>query len=165
VTATIRQREATGGAVSSVTAAQSVTPAGILNGMCWLGEVTLPLKDMPAENQDSYFTVAVTSANTADRFMDLLLIDTEGQVCMVNLPGSGYTDYWFDAPDMTRDLGAVLGSMSDRTAAVSVTANSFLAGGPMRLTPGDNVFTVYSPAGMPGLEGDYWPRWWHERLG
>jgi hypothetical protein len=164
VTATVRQHEAAGGAVSAVALAQPAAPANVPNGMLWLGEVTLPLKDMPAENTDSYFTVAVNSGNSADRFLDLLLIDTQGQLIVVNLPGSGYTDYYFDAPDLSRDLGLVLGTMTDRSAAVSVAANTFMSGGPMRLLPGDNVFTVYSPTGMPGLEGDYWPRWWHERL-
>lgn len=164
VTATIKQYEAGGTIVSSVSTSQSVTPANVVNGMTWLGEVTLPLKDMPAENTDAYYAVSITSANAADRFYDLLLIDTRGQVALINLPGSGYTDYWLDAPDLRRSVGMVLGSMNDRSSAVSVSANTWLAGGSMRLEPGDNLFIVYSPTGMPALEGDYWPRWWHERL-
>jgi hypothetical protein len=164
VTATIKQYEGSGGAVSSVIVSQSITPANIVNGMVWLGEVTLPVKDMAPENTDSYFTVSVQSGNTSDRFLDMLLIDTSGETVLINLPGGGYTDYWIDAPNLKGEVGKVLGSVGDRSAAVSVLANTTMSGGPVTLQPGSNQFTVYSPNGQPGLAGEYLPHWWLERL-
>lgn len=165
LTVTVRQYEAAGGAVSSFSLVQSVTPAGVVNGMVSMGEITMPVKMMPPDNTDSYFTVSVQSGDTLDRFLDLLLIDTSGQLVMINLPGGGYSDYYLDAPNMKQKAGLVLGSNTDRSAAVSVMYPNFImSGGPLLLTPGDNVFTVYSPTGMPALEGDYWPRWQQERL-
>jgi hypothetical protein len=164
VTVTINQYEATGGAVTSADITAPVDPALVKNGMVNLGEITLPLKAMSPENTDGYFTVAVTSGNTADRFMDVILIDTRGQLAWINMPGSGYTDYWIDVPDLGVNAGNVLGSMDDRSQAVSVLDQVILSGGPFRLEPGENLLTVYSPSGMPALDAAYWPRWWHERL-
>jgi hypothetical protein len=164
VTATIRQYEASGGAVSSYALSQSITPANVLNGMVNLGEITLPVKDMAPDNNDSYYTVSLLSGNTSDRFLDLLLVDSSGQTLLVNIPGGGYTDYWFDAPGLGVDLGRVLGSFNDRGQAVSCMTNTDSTGGPLILNPGINQVTVYSPQGQPGLEGQYVAHWWLERL-
>lgn len=164
VTATFKQYEISGGAVSSASVSQSITPANVLNGMVNLGEITLPIKDMADDNIDSVFTAAVTSGQSGDRFLDLILVDTSGQLVLINLPGGGYTDYWIDKPDINRKIGRVLGSTADRQQAVSVMANSFLSGGPLKLDPGVNVFTIYSPQGQPGLDGEYIAQWWQERL-
>lgn len=164
VTATIRQYEATGGAVSQAAVSQSITPANILNGMVNLGEVTLPVKDMAPDNTDSYYTVSLLSGDTSDRFLDLILVDTAGQLLVINLPGGGYTDYWVDAPDLSTGIGRILGSNADRSAAVSVLSGTDWSGGPLMLEPGINQFTVYSPAGQPGMDGEYIPHWWMERL-
>jgi hypothetical protein len=164
VTVTIRQYESSGGASSLAVVSASVTPASVLNGIVNLGEVTLPVKEMPPDNTDSYFTVAVTSANTSDRFLDVLLLDTAGQTFWISLPGSGYSDYWIDEPAAAAYLGRVLGSIGDRSQAVSVLGSTFASGGTLRLVPTDNVFTLYSPSGQPSIELDYLPHWWHERL-
>lgn len=164
ISATIRQYEASGGAVSSYTLTQSITPANVLNGMVNLGEINLPVKDMAPDNVDSYFTAALLSGNSADRFLDLILVDSSGQTFLLNIPGGGYTDYWVDAPGLGSDIGRVLGSMQDRQQAVSCLTNTDITGGPLILDPGINQFTIYSPQGMPGLEGEYIPHWWLERL-
>jgi hypothetical protein len=164
VTVTITQYEAAGGSSSTVSVLQSVTPANVVNGLVNLGEITLPVKAMAQDNTDSYFTINVVSANSSDRFLDVVLLDTAGQTVYISLPGSGYTDYWIDAPDSDNKIGHVLGSIVTRSQAVSVLASTFMSGGSMRLLPGENIFMVYSPSGMPGLEGDYFPRWWNERL-
>src|SRR5215472_11546703 len=164
VTVTVRQYEAAGGAVSLASVAQSIVPGGVANQICNLGEITLPVKDMADDNTDSYFTVAVTSGDTADRFLDVLLLNTEGSLAWISLPGAGYADYYVDAPELGVNVGRVLGSMDDRDRAVSVLGSTLLTGGPFRLVPGENIFTVYSPSGMPALQGEYWPRWWAERL-
>jgi hypothetical protein len=164
VTVTIRQYESSGGASSSVSVSASVTPASVLNGIVNLGEVTLPVKEMPPDNTDSYFTIAVTSGNAADRFLDVLLLDTQGQTFWISMAGAGYSDYWIDEPAATNRLGRVLGSIGDRSQAVSVLGSTFASGGTLQLVPTDNIFTLYSPSGQPSLEADYLPHWHHERL-
>jgi hypothetical protein len=164
VTATIRQYTSGGAASAAATLTATVTPAQVTNGLVVLGEVTLPVTDMAADNTDAFFTVAVTSSDTLDRFTDLLLLDSQGVTFVVNLPSGGFSDYWVDAPDANADFGRVLGSLTDRSAAVSVLGSTFASGGPLRVDPGDNLLTVFSPAGMPALEASYFPRWWHERL-
>jgi hypothetical protein len=164
VTATIRQYESAGGASSSASVSASVTPGSVLNGIVNLGEITLPVKDMPPDNTDSYFTISLTSGNTSDRFLDILLLDTQGQTFWISMAGSGYSDYWIDEPGTANRLGRVLGSIGDRSQAVSVLGSTFASGGPLRLVPVDNIFTLYSPSGQPALEADYLPRWHHERL-
>jgi hypothetical protein len=164
VTATIRQYEQAGGAVSQAAVNQSVTPANVLNGIVNLGQVTLPVKDMAQDNTDTYYTVSLLSGDTSDRFLDLLLVDSSGQLVLINLPGGGYTDYWIDAPGLSTRIGRVLGSVADRSAAVSVLSATDSSGGPLMLEPGVNQFTVYSPSGQPGIDGEYIPHWWMERL-
>jgi hypothetical protein len=164
VTITIRQY-ASGVQVASGTISALVTPAQVQNGLAVLGEITLPLLDIAPDNNDAYFTVAVTSANTADRFLDILLLDTQGSTFLVNVTGgAGFTNYYIDAPDATSDVGRVLGSNAGRSSAVSVLGQTFASGGPLRLEPGDNILTVYSPSGQPALYGEYEAHWWHERL-
>lgn len=164
VTVTAKQYEQAGGAVSSTALVQSITPSGVANSLVNMGEITLPIKDMAADNIDSYYGFTVTSANTSDRFMDLLLLDTQGQLIWISLPGSGYSDYWVDSPELTADIGKVLGSVQSRAQAVSVLGSTFMTGGPLRLVPGDNLLMIYSPSGMPALEAQYFPRYWSERL-
>jgi hypothetical protein len=164
ITVTIRQYSNSGGTSTSAQVAASVTPSAVVNGMVVLGEVTLPVADMAPDNTDSYYSVAVQSTDAADRFLDLLLLDSQGQLFSVNMPSGGFTDYWIDAPDPTALIGRVLGSNQGRGSAVSVLGNTLASGGALRLEPGDNLLCVYSPAGMPALEADYWPHWWHERL-
>jgi hypothetical protein len=165
VTATIRQY-INGGATSlAATLSATVTPAQVVNGLVVLGECTLPVADMAADNTDAFYSVSLTSGDTLDLFTDLLLLDSQGTTFLVNIPPpGGFSDYWVDAPDASADFGRVLGSLSDRTAAVSVLGNTFASGGPLRVNPGDNLLTVFAPAGMPALEASYFPRWWHERL-
>lgn len=164
VTVTAKQYEQSGGAVSSTSLVQSITPANVPNGLINMGEITLPIKDMADDNIDSYFGFVPQSANTSDRFMDLILLDTQGQLIWISLPGSGYSDYWIDSPELTADLGHILGSVQARAQAVSVLGSTFMTGGPLRLVPGDNLLMLYSPNGMPALEAQYFPRYWSERL-
>ena len=133
--------------------------------------MTLPISDIPAVNSSSLFTVTVTSGDTADLFLDVLFIDTEGQFAMVNIPsGSGYTSFWLDEPDPTQDLGLALGSTYDRSQAVSITGlgtvavPSFIAsGGPLTVDPGLNQLLVYAIEGQPSLTAWYFPRFWVDR--
>ena len=164
VTVTIRQYESSGGDSSTVAASAYLGPAELVNGIINLGEVTLPVKEMPLENTDSYYSIAVTSDDTADRFLDVVLIDSQGSTFITSINGAGYTDYWYDAPSIDTGVPLVIGSVDDRSQAVSVMADTLISGRPIRVLPGDNTLTVYSPSGMPALEAEYWPHWWHERL-
>ena len=164
VTVTITQYFSSGGNYAQASLTGSVTPSQVLNGIIILGEITLPIIDIPPENTDAYYAASVLSADLADRFMDLVLVDTMGQTFLINNTGPGYLNYWIDAPDGTSDLGRVSGSIQDRAMAVSVLGATMATGGPLRMDPGDNLLTVYSPSGQPAMEGDYWPRWWQERL-
>jgi hypothetical protein len=169
VTVEFIQYISSGGNSYSTSLTGSVTPSLVLNGMITLGEVTLPVRDIPPENTDAYYAVSVTSADLADRFMDLILIDTMGQTFLISNNPPGYLNYWIDAPDGSSqvpgaDLGRVLGSIADRASSASVLGNTMATGGPLRMEPGDNLLTVYSPSGQSAMEGDYWPRWWQERL-
>jgi hypothetical protein len=164
VTVTIRQYPNSTGVAQSAVLSASVTPAQVVNGLVVVGDVTLPVAEMAPDNTDSYFTVSVQSGDALDLFLDVLLLDTQGATYMIRMGSGGYTDYWIDAPETTADLGRVLGSNQGRSSALSVLGNTWASGGPLRLEPGDNILALYSPAGMPALEADYWPRWHHERL-
>jgi hypothetical protein len=172
LTVTVKQYEYAGGPSVSVAASRTVTPnTDVANGIVVIDNVTLPISDIPADNSSSLFTVTVTSGDTADLFLDVLFIDTEGQFAMVNIPsGSGYTSFWLDEPDPTQDLGLALGSTYDRSQAVSITGlgtvavPSFIAsGGPLTVDPGLNQLLVYAIEGQPSLTAWYFPRFWVDR--
>lgn len=178
LTITVNQYEYPGGPVyaTSVKRAQ-FTPAndvagsgytGIsgLNGIVVVGELTLPLKDVPAENTSAYYTATVLDSNTSDDWEDLILLDTQGQTLLINVPtANAYFSYWYDEPSADRGIGRVLGSDFDRSAAVSVADFCpIISGGPIYLNPGDNNLFVYSPQGQPSLSVTYFDRYWLDRI-
>ncbi len=132
-----------------------------------MGPVTLPLADLPPGSLSPYLAMTVTSTLTADRFLDVLLIDTKGTFVLVNVGGSSvFNNIWLDQPDATRDLGRILGSNADRDQAVSALqyAERF-SGGPLAIYPdANNRIFAYSAQGPPALTGFYGPEWWTERL-
>jgi hypothetical protein len=136
-------------------------------GFVLMGNVTLPTRWVPADNQDTTFSVSVLSSNPADRPMDVLLLDVTGQtVALLDREGQGYTNWFIDEPDAAVSVGAILGSSFGRTAATSAThAILSVSGGPFMLEPGrENLFFVYNPdRGTPSLSADYYPRWWFDR--
>lgn len=176
ITVTINQYEYPGGPVSSIsTPTLAVTPStyDILsrstpsgNGFVVLGEVTLPVRDLADDQTAAYFTVNVTSSNTADRFFDVMFLDTQGQTMIVDLAASsgGYTSYWIDAPDPNNDLGHIIGSSFDRSQAVSVIDSAIWSGGPISIQPGNNTLLVYAIEGAPAVDADYFPCWYVDRL-
>jgi hypothetical protein len=133
-----------------------------------MDNLTLPISAIATDNSSAYFTVTVTSSVTADRFLDVIFVDTEGQLTLINVPsGSGYISYWVDAPDPTQDIGLVLGSTFDRSSAVSVSGlgtgalpSLIMSGGPMVVDPGINPLLVYAVEGLPGVAASYTPRYW-----
>jgi hypothetical protein len=127
------------------------------NGIVVLGEVTLPVKKLPPENSQAFFTITLTDSNTADRFYDILLLDSQGQTVIVN-GTTGYANFFVDEP-VGADIGFVGGSTSDRDSAVSVT-DACLSIQPLGVNPeGNQTFLVYSTAGAPSVYLTHYPRW------
>lgn len=166
VTVAFKQYDYPGGPSASVSVSKSFTPnspgQGEGNGLCVVGNCTLPVKYTAPDNTDSCWTIAVTSGNTSDRLMDVVLLDTEGQTVLVNVPAAqaGYTSYWVDEPTASADLGRVLGSNTDRSRAVSVLGSAIVTGGPLTAEPGDNALLCYSVEGQPALTASYYDRYW-----
>lgn len=169
LTVQIRQYQYTGATPITINIVRKgVTPStDITNGYVDMGPVSLPLAQLSPGGLDSYFAATVTSTNTADRFLDILLIDQEGQFVLVNVPGSSvWNNIWIDAPDADRNLGLILGSPADRDQASSLLQYvDRFSGGPLSVTPDhNNRIMVYSAQGAPAVTGWYTPQWWTERL-
>jgi hypothetical protein len=169
ITVTVNQYEYPGGPRYSVQVSRAITPAtDIVNGIVNMGEVTLPVKDYVAWNDQSYFTVSINDTDLSDVFMDVLFLDTLGQTFLVSIdpgnPGYGqYVNYFFDEATPDRDLGFVGASFQDRQHSVSVLDSAQVSGGPLYVSPGDNLFFVYSTQGAPNLAVTYSPRWYLDR--
>ena len=171
VTVTFRQYDYPGGPSTSVPVPRTLTPSSeipaIANGVINLGEVTLPVRDIAPDQTAAVTTVAVSSTNGADRFLDVVAVDCAGQLLLVNVrTGSGYPVYFADAPD-DKDWGRVLGSAFDRPQAVSILdAVDAMSGGPLLIDPaGPGWLLAYSPdGGAPWLTAGFWARWREARL-
>jgi hypothetical protein len=175
------------GPVGSVRATATLIPTlneAAMTGYVSLGTVTLPPRWMPPDNQTMSYDVLMYSTNTADRYLDLILLDVTGSTVCCLAPGNyqsaGYSNWFIDEPESGQSMGALLGSDFGRTAAVSATdailPHGFISGGPFMLEPGtENLFLAYSfdrrdrnnPSqgytGSPSLAADYYPRWWFDR--
>ncbi len=167
VTVTVNQYEQAGSVNYPVSIVRSVTPNNLASPLCLLGEVTLPSTAMPDDNTAAYFTLAITSADTADRFQDILLLDTLGSTVIVEAPNA-YTSMWIDEPPPTVDLGNIMASQFDRTDAVSVLAYATVSGPPLHVSPFGNqsLLCYVADAAMtsPSVELVHFPRWLIERL-
>jgi hypothetical protein len=137
----------------------------VTNGLVTVGELTLPYKDIASDNASAVFTVAVTSTNGADRFLDCALLDTTGQTLIVSSP-TGYVTLFADEPDPDRDLGRILGSQLGRPDALSVMDFATLSGGPLTVDPAQPsaVFLVYSADGSLAVAMSYSSRFWLDRV-
>jgi hypothetical protein len=135
-----------------------------VNPFAVIGEITLPLRDVPPDNTLGYFTLTVQSSDTSDSFLDVLLIDTTGQTLWVNELSNSYVNYFVDEPDANRLIGRILGSQIDRSDASSVLPESVLSGGTLTLEPGDDLLLAYCVEGAPSLALSYFPRWFFDRV-
>jgi hypothetical protein len=171
LTVQLRQYPYVGGTATTLNIVRnSITPSTDLLGtqtIVDMGPVTLPLMDLPPGSNNGYFALTVTSSNTSDRFLDVLIIDTAGTFVLINVGSSSVlNNIWLDQPDATRDLGRMLGSNADRDQSFSILqyAERF-SGGPFAVVPDTNnrVF-VYSAQGAPAVTAYYPPQWWTERL-
>lgn len=159
----IKQYEYSGGPATTI-AATSVTlipNSQVSNGIVRAGVVTLPQRALPADNTEAVFTALVSDTNASDRFLDLLILDSRGQTVVINQPSTAYPNYYIDEPDPKYDQGLIMGSPQDgRKAAVSVSDQTMMSGGPIMLEPGDNTFMAYSvDGGAPAVSLSYFPRY------
>jgi hypothetical protein len=165
----MRQYPYTGGtAITDTISRNSVVPnTDITNGYVDMGPLNLPYAQLSPGGLDSYFALTVTSSNTADRFLDVLFVDTQGQFILVNVPGaSPWNNIWLDAPDADRNLGLILGSPNDRDQASSLLQYvERFSGGPLSVRPDhNNRVLFYAAQGCPAMTAFYTPNWWTERL-
>lgn len=164
VTVTLTHKQgATTLATATLVRTYSATPG---HGIA-IGEVTLPLKDVPAENVADTLVIAVSSTGgTADTFTDVALCDTSGETVWIGSPPASSLGVYVDEPDPATECPAVYASTTtDRTAAVSVLgdANTRFGGGGLFVVPGDNRLLTASSSGTPNLVASYYDRWLDER--
>jgi hypothetical protein len=168
ITVTVTQAEYSGGATYATSTVPVVlTPSQVNNGIVTAGVLTLPLKQVAPDNTGGLYTVSVTDTNTADRFYDVIFLDTQGQTVIINEPTTGYITYYLDAPDPNVDIGPIMGSQFGRPDAISVMDNALASGGPMFLEPseGDNQLFAYSAdASAPDISMNYFPAWYFNRF-
>ena len=172
LTITVKQYEQPGGASYSSSVALTFTPSTSLvqltspnagTGFVIVGEMTLPVQDLPQDNLNAFYTVTVTDSDTADRYMDILFLDTRGSTVIVQSPTS-YQNMYLDEPSVDRDIGLIMGSLFDRPDAVSVIDRAIVAGGPVTIDPDGNAsLLAYAMEGAPNCEMIYHPRWWLDR--
>jgi len=145
VTVNIFQYEYSGGPSVSTPVARSITPStDARNGMFWLDNVSLPIKAVAPDNTDALFDITVTSGNTSDRFLDVLIISTQGQLAWVNTSSTNYVRYYLDEAGTDADLGYALGTSSSRGRAVSVMGDTIVSGGQLTADPGNVNLLVYA---------------------
>lgn len=173
ITVTVKEKEQLGGATYTSTVFTDVIPNNLTTmsstnagkgPFVILGEMTLPIQELPADNENAYFTVTVNDTNTSDRFLDVLFLDTMGSTVIITSPTS-YTNLYVDEPTVDKDLGLVMGSQYDRQDAMSVMDRAQVAGGPIAVNPhGNPTLMAYSEAGAPSLQLHYFPRWYLDRI-
>jgi hypothetical protein len=169
VTLTVRQTEYSGGPTYSIaTVPVTFSPAQLTNGLLCAGVLTLPVKKVPPDNTQASWAVSVTDTNTADRWYDCIALDTQGQTAIINEPSTGFQTYFLDAPDPNKNLGNVLGTQTDRSAAVSVMGEmTAYTGGPMVVEPtdGENMLFAYCPGALaPAVGVTYFDTYYFDRI-
>jgi hypothetical protein len=168
VTVSVNQYEYAGGPKYTVTTLPvTFTPSQITNGLVTAGVLTLPVKLVPPDNTDGYYTVTPQDSNTGDRYYDCIFLDTMGQTIVVNEPSTGYITYYVDEPQPNLSLCNVLGSQLGRPAAISVLDQSIVSGGVLALEPadGDNALFAYSAdTAAPNIAVSYYARYFFDRF-
>lgn len=166
VTVTVKQYPYSGGTAVTQAIARTFTPStDIINGYVDMGMISLPIQAIPPGNRSAYFTVTVNSAQTADRYLDVLLTSSEGTTLLINSGTASWWNLWADPPPLDADLGPVLGSDADRDRAYSISQYiDRWPGGPFRVYPDShNRLVLYSAQGCPGATGSYLPAFYVDR--
>jgi Putative Ig domain len=138
------------------------TPGKWANGVIDLGEMTIPERELPPENEGAYYTVAVDSGDPADLLLDALFLSTMGQTVVIDVNFNdiaGYGVYYIDEATPDRDIGMISGSFRDRKESVGVMKHTWVSGGPLTLQPGCQQIFLYSVNGAPAALASYFPRW------
>jgi len=162
---TVTMYEQQGGtSYSQPSQVRSVIPNNLKSQLVNLGELTIPDHAVNSDNTQAFFTVTVLSSDTADRFQDVLFLDTQGSTVTVESP-VGYTSYWIDEPPIDRQIGFIGGSLFDRNDAVSVLAYTKLSGPPLHVDPlgSAQLFLYCADQLAPSAQMTYYPRWQLDR--
>lgn len=152
--------------IATLTATATVTTTGSVNQPVSLGNITLPLVELPAENSTGSLVVAVASTGGSDSFTSVAFCDTEGQtILFTGLTGTTQAIY-IDAPDPTVGVGPMYASTSlSRTTAYNAMAQlAAMPGGPVYIEPGNNRLLTASSAGTPNVSATLFPAWLDEAL-
>jgi len=164
ITVAVKEYEYFGGPSYSSSVAATVTPNSLPGPLVIIGELTLPLRELPPDNLSGYFTVTITDTNTADDFQDILFLDTMGQTVIIQT-ATAYMNFWLDEATADRDIGLIMASAADRDTAISVLDSATVTGGPLSVDPsGNQSLLVYAVEGAPSCELVYNPRWFLDRL-
>lgn len=150
-------------ATSTQSTARIITPStDAPNNLVTIGELTLPNKELPPDNNMAVYKVSVNSTNSSDTIQDVMFLDTMGQTVIIN-EATGYSQYFIDEPTPDRDIGRIMGSQFDRQYAISCMDYAFPSGGPLTAEPGDNILFAYCVEGAPALVATYFPRYYIDR--
>lgn len=131
-----------------------------------LGEVTLPLYDVPDDNTGVGYTIRVRQdgGGTSDGWSEVMLCDTRGQTIYTDTElTTAVAAAFVDEPAPLQSGPSVYGAATDRTDARNVLANCWLSGGPIVVEPGDNKFLAWVSTATPVLTAAYYPRWPFDR--
>jgi hypothetical protein len=128
-----------------------------------IGEITLPVRKLAPDNITATFAVSATSSDPADRLLDAIFADTQGQTVIL-ASTTGYDNIYVDAPEPGVVYPEVLGSAFDRSEAASIAGACPIIGPPLLVYPGThNPILLYCQEGAPAAYAAYPPRWLLER--
>jgi hypothetical protein len=130
-----------------------------------LGVLTIPLNEFPPDNLNGFYTISIDDTNASDVLYDVIFLDTQGSTVMIVSPNE-YLNMWIDEPLATEDIGLILGSVSDRSTAISVFEGAqVITGEPLTVDPnGNQSLLAYCIEGAPNMLMTYYPRWILDRL-
>ena len=153
-----------GGRTTPVSVTRTISPSQAPNGIFVIDDVPLPPRGLADDQAGVSYTVTIASTDTADRFLDVLILDSEGSTVLLDTSSAGFNNVWLDAPEPGMGIGQLLGSAGDRDSASSILDDAKITGPPMYADPGDQWLLAYSPDGAPALFASYLPRWFIDRL-
>lgn len=128
-----------------------------------LGEFNLPLTVV--EPGASFVIKATITDAQANTYTDLMLLDTTGELVLVNQTPVPFTTLYVDEPDPRYGIGSVTIDYGGqgRTTSASAAANALISGGPIALEPGTNALLSHGLAAVPAVLATIYPRWQGER--
>lgn len=167
VTVTVTLWEEPGGNQYTQSVAWTFVPNNLPNNTPFvvLGNLTIPLNEIPPDNLAAWYEVAITDTNAADTFTDVIFLDTQGSTVII-ANSNEYNAMYIDEPTSSRDIGMIMGTQVDRSAAVSMlSAAQIISGGPLDVDPyGNQSLLAYCVEGAPNMQMQYYPRWFSDRL-